>query len=728
MAISSLKINHQHKLRPGRLKRFGSQQTSTQQGKTQNNHSHKITNEFYQKFKNNHFNKRIKRTLASQNRFAQEGSLSRKPKKKLVTKKQTMKLNKFLSLGNSASTRDYEKEQRDMLDKLLRDEDENNTTPILTANKSLESQLKGASQANLFSAPQQTLKIAAAAAGGRFRSIPTNAKVTKKRKAAAEKKARDALMYSPFKGVPGSIIQQIPSNPNKVNYPGKQFPVGREKLSPRSAAIEKGTSFAIVCEKCGKLVHGYTNFQEHEKQHSQVSRRYQNSKQQFARNREQRGLVKLSGDSNHRGNEYTINADQIIDEQRMQDMLTFENAYRKLRTREFMEAFQDFQEIIKKTKDPRAMKEIGRMYERGCYVDKNIAKAYTYYKQASEQDPQNLVSDIKIDVVKAILVYANKDQETQEACEKAFLQLQRFAYSVKREWFEASKTNLLAQVSHPSQAHHQNVRRSPRSPRRVNSLNLKPSPRTSPHKPKRSPRNGSGGKLRRSPHSSSQSNRSNGKKSPPSTHRSNGKKSPPTLAPRGLHAHQHLIASQYNTPTTNGIITEELNIPPVTDDQTIAYFYALCLLDGFGTEVAEADAIQMLRKAAAKGHPESMITLGCAFRDGIHGLEVNYKKAEKWFKQAIVYEYPIACNLLGKMYELGLGVKASTEMAGRLYSQGDFLGSPQSSVLLNELHVSQLTPAANVNDRSISFSVSSATPLPSSKLTRNSLFGSPKIR
>eukprot|EP00817_Percolomonadidae_sp_ATCC50343_P000521 CAMPEP_0117424116 /NCGR_PEP_ID=MMETSP0758-20121206/4595_1 /TAXON_ID=63605 /ORGANISM="Percolomonas cosmopolitus, Strain AE-1 (ATCC 50343)" /LENGTH=534 /DNA_ID=CAMNT_0005207693 /DNA_START=276 /DNA_END=1876 /DNA_ORIENTATION=- len=522
-------------------------------------------------------------------------------------------LNKFLNLGSGR--KDYSKRQeQEALRQLLNDEgDDSDMLISLKGDQSLASQLQSVKQAHpeLVHFPaSKTMKMAVAAAGGRFRLHNQ------------KEKPSNSLLYSPFNGIPGSIVQQIPSNPNVVNYPGKQYPVGREKLSPRSAALKTDSNFTVVCEKCGKLVHGYTNFQEHQRQHAQVSKRYLHNKQYIAKKREQLGhMVKLPNGQKHQRNEYDVNADDLLLEHRRESQLSIHNAIRKLKSRNFEEAHKDLVTLVHQHHNIYAMVELGHLYIKGCAVEEDVHQAYHYYKMACFQE-SNITKQVNLSVLDAILEITSPTWDSLDASlkQKAFRAIQKHAYPIKCDWFQQSQISAHTPVAHPSQANQHQQRVS-----------------------------------KKSSHSSRSS-------------------SPP-------HKHQHhrLLHQKLTS-------APDVHVERITSESSIIYFYCLCLLRGLGCEVNEEEGLQLIRKNAAKGHPPSLLLLARAYRDGSYGLSISYNQAIKLLKQVITYEYPAACNVLGLLYETGKGVNASDDMAVKLYQQGLFLGSLASQQCIDDMN------------------------------------------
>ena len=60
---------------------------------------------------------------------------------------------------------------------------------------------------------------------------------------------------------------------------------------------------------------------------------------------------------------------------------------------------------------------------------------------------------------------------------------------------------------------------------------------------------------------------------------------------------------------------------------------------------------------ANMGYESTQLFLGKCFRDGVYGLEVDYKKSAYWLSKAADQGNITACYILGTFFRDGLGVK-----------------------------------------------------------------------
>ncbi len=101
-----------------------------------------------------------------------------------------------------------------------------------------------------------------------------------------------------------------------------------------------------------------------------------------------------------------------------------------------------------------------------------------------------------------------------------------------------------------------------------------------------------------------------------------------------------------------------------------------CLLHGKGIAKNEAQAIELLRAAAALNHPNAMNTLGDLLKKGVPGLlEPNLGEAFHLFARARDMGFLDAQANLGVMYVNGLGVPADPKQAFRLWKDGAAQGN-----------------------------------------------------
>jgi TPR repeat protein/predicted Ser/Thr protein kinase len=101
-----------------------------------------------------------------------------------------------------------------------------------------------------------------------------------------------------------------------------------------------------------------------------------------------------------------------------------------------------------------------------------------------------------------------------------------------------------------------------------------------------------------------------------------------------------------------------------------------CLLHGKGIAKNEAQAVELLRAAAALNHPNAMNTLGDLLKKGIPGLlDPNVSEAFHLFARAKEMGFLDAQANLGVMYVNGLGVPVDRNQAFSLWKDGAAQGN-----------------------------------------------------
>src|SRR5581483_12000808 len=97
-------------------------------------------------------------------------------------------------------------------------------------------------------------------------------------------------------------------------------------------------------------------------------------------------------------------------------------------------------------------------------------------------------------------------------------------------------------------------------------------------------------------------------------------------------------------------------------------------------------ALKWLTKAAELGVAPAQIELGDRYVDGIPDvLQPNYSEAMKWYRMAADKNDPTGLYEVGKLYEEGKGVPASTTEAKAWYQKALKAGSPEARNALRRL-------------------------------------------
>ena len=83
----------------------------------------------------------------------------------------------------------------------------------------------------------------------------------------------------------------------------------------------------------------------------------------------------------------------------------------------------------------------------------------------------------------------------------------------------------------------------------------------------------------------------------------------------------------------------------------------------------ERAEFQMLKKEAERGMAESQCSLGIIYMNGRDGVLQDYAEAMRWFLKAAKQDDAEAHYQIGRIYELGLGVKRNLKEAMIWYSK-----------------------------------------------------------
>jgi TPR repeat protein len=107
---------------------------------------------------------------------------------------------------------------------------------------------------------------------------------------------------------------------------------------------------------------------------------------------------------------------------------------------------------------------------------------------------------------------------------------------------------------------------------------------------------------------------------------------------------------------------------------------------GMGIEKNETEGLKWFAKAAEMGVVEAQIELGDAYKNGLEGIvQPDPVQAMKWYRMAADQNDATGLYLVGRMYEEGRGVPASTEEAKKWYLTAAQKGSPQARAALRKL-------------------------------------------
>jgi TPR repeat protein len=98
------------------------------------------------------------------------------------------------------------------------------------------------------------------------------------------------------------------------------------------------------------------------------------------------------------------------------------------------------------------------------------------------------------------------------------------------------------------------------------------------------------------------------------------------------------------------------------------YYLSLCYLKGVGVDLDANQGAVLLRKSAQQGYLLAEVTLGSLYIVG-QGVTQDYAQAAEWLQKAANGGEVNAQNTLGNLYYLGLGVKKDSALAGEFYAK-----------------------------------------------------------
>lgn len=128
-------------------------------------------------------------------------------------------------------------------------------------------------------------------------------------------------------------------------------------------------------------------------------------------------------------------------------------------------------------------------------------------------------------------------------------------------------------------------------------------------------------------------------------------------------AQQEMVAPEENLPVTSGEIVfdnsvvnlDEVAIGEVDNDADRLFMLGLSFLKGEdGLEQDYSKAMRVFREAAAAGSAGAMTNIGVMYMEGI-GVERNDERAVFWFKNAAEAGHPTSMKILGEYYLYGRG-------------------------------------------------------------------------
>jgi hypothetical protein len=113
--------------------------------------------------------------------------------------------------------------------------------------------------------------------------------------------------------------------------------------------------------------------------------------------------------------------------------------------------------------------------------------------------------------------------------------------------------------------------------------------------------------------------------------------------------------------------------------------YAKALLNGRGVPANEAEGLKWLDQALAQDLPHAWFAKGEFFYHGTHNHPQDYTKARDFLTKAADADLAAAQNMLGSIYQEGLGVTADPAKAEEMFRKAAEQGDPKGMSNLGQL-------------------------------------------
>lgn len=107
----------------------------------------------------------------------------------------------------------------------------------------------------------------------------------------------------------------------------------------------------------------------------------------------------------------------------------------------------------------------------------------------------------------------------------------------------------------------------------------------------------------------------------------------------------------------------------------------MCYMNGVGISKNATEGIKWLELAAEQGYSEAQFSIGNAYFTG-NGVSTDYSKAAKWFEMGAAQNNPACQYALGVFYENGLGVTKDIDKAIDYYKKSSDQGTYEAKKAL----------------------------------------------
>ncbi|KAB2646355.1 MAG: tetratricopeptide repeat protein [Verrucomicrobiota bacterium] len=113
--------------------------------------------------------------------------------------------------------------------------------------------------------------------------------------------------------------------------------------------------------------------------------------------------------------------------------------------------------------------------------------------------------------------------------------------------------------------------------------------------------------------------------------------------------------------------------------------YAQALLNGRGVPVDEAEGMKWIDKAIAQDLDQAYFAKGEFHYHGTHGIKQDFAKAREFIQKAADSDHAAAQNMLGAIYQEGLGVTRDLEKAEFWFRKSAEQGDPKGMSNLGQI-------------------------------------------
>jgi TPR repeat protein len=147
---------------------------------------------------------------------------------------------------------------------------------------------------------------------------------------------------------------------------------------------------------------------------------------------------------------------------------------------------------------------------------------------------------------------------------------------------------------------------------------------------------------------------------------------------------------ELKSPVTNERMGPKL-LPAVQAKNTIRSMVKSGAISGDKAEawkkrIADEEHVVETRQFAEQGNADAMRCMGSYFRDGVHGLAKDSKRAFEWFEKAADFDDPAATTAAAQMLLEGGGIAQDVPAGLVLLGRAIALGSQHAHYLLGRYH------------------------------------------